>query len=285
MADSPSFIEIVDNLITSRKARLPVFNMTAARIQQETGKDEPDVRQIEKLIVSDQALTAEVLRLSNSSFYKGLTQVSTVRNAIVRLGVNEVSNIVMTVTHENQFTSKDPHLHGVMRKLWRHALGTAIAAHWLAIHCGLQGIAHETFFAGLLHDVGKLFILTVIDHLMHSNRCKMNPSSALLMEAMDHLHTGHGYTLMKHWNLPEKYAQVARDHHKETLDPENFLALTVRLANKACNKLGIGVRQDSGTVLVATAEANELHLSEVDIAKMEITLEDSQVYGTKAGLN
>jgi len=281
MGDSPSFIEIVDNLIATRKARLPVFNVTAARIQQEIGRDEPDVRQIEKLIVSDQALTAEVLRLSNSSFYMGLTQVSTVRNAIVRLGVNEVSNIVMAATHQNQFTSKDPHLHAVMRKLWRHALGTAVAAHWLACHCGLKGIAHETFFAGLLHDVGKLFILTVIDHLMHSGRHKMNPSTALLMEAMDHLHTGHGYTLMKHWNLPEKYAQVARDHHQDTLDSENYIALTVRMANKTCNKLGIGVRQDPGTILVATAEANELHLSELDIAKMEIMLEDSQVLGNK----
>jgi HD-like signal output (HDOD) protein len=281
MGDPPSFIEIVDNLIASSKVRLPVFNVTAARIQQEIGKDEPDLRQIEKLIVSDQALTAEVLRFSNSSFYKGLTQVSTVRNAIVRLGVNEVSNIVMTVTHENQFTSKDPQLHAVMRKLWRHALGTAVAAHWLARHCGLHGIAHETFFAGLLHDVGKLFILTVIDHLMHTGSCKMNPSSALLMEAMDHLHTGHGYSLMKHWNLPEKYGQVARDHHTEDLDSENYLALTVRLANKTCNKLGIGLRQDSGMVLIATAEANELHLSELDIAKMEIMLEDSQVFGNK----
>lgn len=281
MGETQSFIEIVDNLITSRKARLPVFNTNAARIQQEIGKEEPDLRQIEKLIVSDQALTAEVLRFSNSSFYKGLTQVATVRNAIVRLGVNEVSNIVMTVTHESQFRSKDPFLHSVMRKLYLHALGTAVAAHWLCRHCGLHGIAHEAFFAGLLHDVGKLFILTVIDDLMHSGRHAINPSTALLMEAMDHLHTGHGHTLMRHWNLPEKYAEVARHHHDEALDSENYLALTVRLANKTCNKMGIGLRQDSGMVLMATPEANELHLSEVDIAKMEILLEDTQALGIK----
>jgi len=101
------------------------------------------------------------------------------------------------------------------------------------------------------------------------------------MEAMDHLHTGHGYTLMQHWNLPEKYAEVARNHHAEALDAENYLALIVRLANKTCNKMGIGLRQDSGTVLMATAEASELHMSEVDIAKMEIMLEDSQALGIK----
>jgi HD-like signal output (HDOD) protein len=280
MGEHQSFIDIVDQHITSSKARLPVFNTTAARIQQEIAKEEPDVRLIEKLIVSDQALTAEVLRFSNSSFYKGLTQVSTVRNAIVRLGINEVSNIVMMLSHQNHFNTKDPFLHGVMRKLWRHALGSALAAHWLARHCGLPGIAHEAFFAGLLHDVGKLFIMTVIDDLLRPERSQVKPSVALLMEAMDHLHTGRGFTLMNHWNLPAKYSHIARDHHAKALDSENYLALTVRMANHACNKMGIGLKHDPAMVLMATPEANELHLSEVDIAKMEIVLEDSQALGS-----
>ena len=282
MPDSRSFIEIIDQVITSSTARLPVFNATAARVQQEVARDEPDTRRIEQLIVSDQALTAEVLRMSNSSFFKGLTQVTTVRNAIVRLGVNEVSNIVMTVTHEGQFHSKDPFLHGVMRKLWRHALATSVAAHWLARHCGLHAIAHEAFFGGLLHDAGKLFILTVVDDLVHSGQQPLSPSTALLMEAMDHLHTSHGYTLMQHWNLPERYARVARDHHLETLESENHLAIVVRLADKACNKLGLGIKADPALVLLATPEAAELHLSEVDLAKMEIMLEDSQLLGSKS---
>jgi HD-like signal output (HDOD) protein len=99
---------------------------------------------------------------------------------------------------------------------------------------------------------------------------------------MDHLHTGRGYMLMKRWNLPEKYAQVARDHHQDALDAENYLALTVRLADKACNKLGIGLRRDSGVILIAAPEAKELHLSELDIAKMEIMLEDSQVFENRS---
>jgi HD-like signal output (HDOD) protein len=187
----------------------------------------------------------------------------------------------MMATHENQFRSKDPLLNGVIRKLWQHARGTAMAAHWLARHCGLHGIAHEAFFAGLLHDVGKLFILTVIDDIQHSDQVKVNPSVALLMEVMDDLHTTHGYALMHHWNLPEKYSQVVRDHHTQALEAENYLSLTVRLANKTCNKMGLGLRHDAGMVLMATAEASELHLSEVDIATLEIMLEDSQASAHK----
>ena len=272
-----SFIEIIDKQLASSNIRLPVFNATAMRIQQEVAKDEPDIRLVERLIVSDQSLTAKVLSVSNSSFYKGLSQVATVRNAIVRLGINEVSNIVMLVTHENNFRSKDPFVHSNMRTLWRHSLGCAMGSNWLAKKCGLHALAHEAFFAGLLHDVGKLFILTVIDQLKHSDDLDIQPSNVLLLEAMSSLHTSHGYSLMKHWNLPENYCNIVRDHHHEAFDPKDMLQSLVRLADKACLKLGIGMAKDPALVLVATPEAEALHVSEVDLAQLEIMLEDSQV--------
>ena len=278
MHPEKSFIEIVDQHLASSNARLPVFNTTALRIQQEIAKEEPNLGLIEKLIVSDQSLTAKVLSVSNSSFYKGLQQVSTIRNAIVRLGTNEVSNIVMLVTHENNFRSKDPFVHDIMRKLWRHSVGCAMGANWLAKQCGLNALAHEAFFAGLLHDVGMLFILTVIDDLKHTNDSQAQPSDALLIEAMETLHTNHGYSLMSHWNLPPKYSQIARDHHQEEFDPNNLLLALVRLADKACCKMGIGLDEDPSMVLAATAEAAILHISEVDLARMEIMLEDSHVH-------
>jgi hypothetical protein len=280
MGSAPSFIEIVENRIAGNSVRLPVFNATAARVQQEIAVRRPDLRLIEKLIVSDQALTAEVLRFSNSSFYKGLTQVATVRNAIVRLGINEVANIVMMVAHENQFRSKDPLLNGVMRKLWCHALGTAMAAHWLARHCGLHGVAHEAFFAGLLHDVGKLFILTVIDDIQHPVSSRSSPRLPV--------DGGHGRPAHDPWLRPHAPLEPAGKVQPRRARPpcgapggDNYLMVAVRLANLACHKMGIGLRHDAALMLAATAEAGELHLSDIDIAKLEIMLEDSQAFSLK----
>jgi HD-like signal output (HDOD) protein len=278
MNQDQSFIEIVDKHLTSGNTRLPVFNTTALRIQQEIAGEDPDLQKVEKLIVSDQSLTAKVLSVSNSSFYKGLQQVATVRNAIVRLGIKEVSNIVMLVTHKNNFRSKDPFVHDLMRKLWRHSVGCAMGSNWIAKQCGLHALAHEAFFAGLLHDVGMLLILTVIDDLKHADELKFQLSDALILEAMNSLHTHHGYTLMSHWNLPEKYSHIARDHHQEEFDGNNLLLALVRLADMACCKLGIGLDEDPSIALVAAFEAETLHISEVDLARLEIMLEDSQVY-------
>jgi len=278
MPEQESFIEIIEKQLASSNTRLPVFNATALRIQQEIAREEPDIRLIEKLIAGDQSLTAKVLSVSNSSFYKGLTQVDTVRSAIVRLGIKEVSNIVVLVTHENNFRSQNPLVNGLMRQLWRHSVGCAMGSNWLAKKCGLNALAHEAFFAGLLHDVGKLFILTVIDDLKHSNELEIRPTDTLLIDAMDSLHASHGFALMVRWNLPEKYCNIVRDHHMEEFDPKDLLQTLVRLADKACLKLGIAMAKAPDLVLAATPEAESLRVSEVNLAQLEIMLEDSQIF-------
>ena len=277
MSGQESFVEIVKSYSNSDKVQLPVFNAVALKIQREIAKQEPDVSRVEKLITNDQALTSEVLKVANSSFYKGLQQVTSVRNAIVRLGINEVSSIVTLVTHENHFHSKDELLNKIMRSLWQHSVGCAIGSHWLARQCGMYGAMHESFFAGLLHDVGKLLVLKVADDMKKKKGFSIQITDVLLTEAMDTLHTDFGYSLMKHWNFPGKYSEIARQHHAVDFDSKNILLVMVRLADKVCNKLGIGLKTDSSMALMATQEANELRLSEVDLANFEIYLEDASV--------
>jgi HD-like signal output (HDOD) protein len=276
-ADS-SLVGMIDNFVASRKVKLPAFNATALRIQKEVANEEPDFRLIEKLIVSDQSLTAEVLHVSNSSFYKGLTQVATVRDALIRLGIKEVSNIVTLVALQHNFQSKNPAIHKIMGKLWRHSVGCAIGANWLANQTGLQALAHETFTAGLLHDVGKLYVLKVMDDMKACGEIENPPSDRVIHEVMQNQHADQGYSLMAHWNLPEKYCQVARDHHLAEFDFNNFLLVLVRLANQMCHKMGIGLNEDPSIVLMATPEAAQLQLSEVDLARLEVRLEDSLVF-------
>ena len=277
MEAEQSLVGMIDHFVASNKVKLPAFNATALRIQKEVAKAEPDSRLIEKLIVSDQSLTGEVLSVSNSSYYKGLTQMATVRDAIIRLGNIEVSNIVSLVALQHNFQSRIPTIHKIMGKLWRHSVGCAIGANWLARQTGFQTLAHETFIAGLLHDVGKLYILKVVDDMKASGGIEDLPSDRVIDELIQQLHTVQGYSLMAQWNLPETYCQVARDHHLAELDGNNFLLVLVRLANQVCHKMGIGLIEDPSIVLLETPEAVRLQLSEIDLARLEVHLEDSQV--------
>jgi len=270
-----SFVDILDEHIKSEKTVLPPFNKTGLRIRQEVAKEEPEISVIEKLISCDQSLTSQVLRTANSAFYSGLMKVSTLHDAVVRLGVKEVSNIVILVTQRNHFRSKDPFVNEIMEGLWRHSVGCAIGAQWLSNQCGFKALSTEAFIAGLVHDVGKLFLLTVIEDICSSGKMTAQPSPALVNEIMNSLHTEHGYSLLKNWNLPETYCVIARDHHTEEFDSKDNLLAVVRLVNQACHKMGIGLKTDTDIVLAATAEAELLDLSEVSLAELEIKLEDS----------
>jgi HD-like signal output (HDOD) protein len=119
-----------------------------------------------------------------------------------------------------------------------------------------------------------LFVLMVVDQLREKDK-NLPVTPALLMESMATLHAEQGYKLMKQWNMPEEYCAIARDHHRSDYDDKNYLLVLVRLANLACHKLGIGLEKDDTMVLSAREEAHLLNLSEIDIAELEILLEDT----------
>lgn len=276
MSKKVSLVELIDDFIERGDIVLPVFNSAAMRVQQELVKKEPEMRTLINIVSGDQSLSSQVLQMANSSFYKGLAEVLTIQAAVVRLGIGEVGRISLISAARNQFQSKDKEHRQIMRRLWQHSVGCAMGARWLAKRSGFKDLEGEAFFAGLFHDVGKLFVLMIIEQLKKKNS-GLRTSSALLGEAMTSLHSRQGYSLMQKWSIPENYCVVARDHHLVTVDGKNFLLALVRLANMACNKLGIGTVKYPDLVISSTEEAHMLNLSEIDLAELEILLEDTKV--------
>ena len=269
-----SFVDEIERVIAAGEVTLPVFNPTALRVQQELVKKEPDSRILEQLITGDQSLSSQVLRMANSAFYRGLTNIMTVKAAIVRLGMREIGRIVLLSASQNQFRTTDPEINTVMKKLWQHSAGCALAANWLAKRCKFADLSTQAFFAGLLHDVGKLFVLMVIEQVKRKNTT-LTMTDALFLEAIDTLHTKQGYALMQQWHMPEHYCLIVRDHHELDVDTKDYLLLIVRLADMVCQKLGIALTPQPTLNLAATIEAGVFNLTEIDLAELEVTLEDT----------
>lgn len=276
MSPPLSLIDVINRFIEADKVVLPVFNAAAASMQQELAKKEPNIQVVEKIITADQALATQVLKIANSSFYRGLNEVGSVRAAIMRLGMREIAKVVLLATSRNHFKSTDKTINLLMKKLWQHAVGCAYGTVWLARRHAYGVEQSQAFFGGLFHDVGKLLVLVLIEQIKRHNP-SLKITDALLLEAMDRLHAREGGKLLAKWNMPEYFCVIAREHHSSALDDKNILMLLVRMANLACHKIGIGLVRTPSLILPATLEADLLNLSEIDLAELEIALEDTAV--------
>lgn len=74
MDNNRSFLEIIDDYVESDRVTLPPFDKTALRIQMEIQKKDVQLSKIEKLIIADLAVSSQILKLANFSFFRGLSK-------------------------------------------------------------------------------------------------------------------------------------------------------------------------------------------------------------------
>ncbi|MCP4722280.1 MAG: HDOD domain-containing protein, partial [Desulfobacteraceae bacterium] len=120
MPEKASIIEIIKQQIKKEES-LPVLSPKAINIQKEATKEDPDFEVLARLIRMDPTLTGQVLKTANSPFYRGLGSVDTINEAVVRLGQDEMVNIVMKVLHQQNFRSSHPLIRPYQIRLWNHS--------------------------------------------------------------------------------------------------------------------------------------------------------------------
>lgn len=271
----PLLDQIVD-FATRRQVTLPVFSNVATKLKA-TANGSYNILEVERSIDSDQALAAEILRAANSAFFVGLSEITTVRMAIVRLGIQQVGNLAVLATEKARYSAQHEEISALLGNLWHHASACALGSEWLARRSGYLQLAEEAFVGGLLHDIGKLFLLRALDGLVREHPDMPIASADLIREVLDSAHVEQGHRLLLSWHFPEVYRTIVRDHHAEQVDLGNIPLTIVRLANQACNKVGLGLRPDSSIDLSAMPESAALGISDVSLAELEIILEDVAV--------
>jgi putative nucleotidyltransferase with HDIG domain len=260
MRQDGSLLDRIIRLIGSGSFNLPIYDPVSLKLQKAITNNTEDIVEIENLILSDQALAAEVLRAANSPFFCGLSSVRTIRAAIVRLGTQQMRRLILLISERAKYRAQNPVLHGMLGDLWRHASATALAAQWLSKRLQMTGIEEICFLGGLLHDIGKLVILRAVDEIKKKENIEI-PPPALLNEILQTEHCNLGYKMLQEWNIPEIYCQIARDHNIENVNSEDFPLLIVRLANESSRKLDIGLNPDMAPDLSQIPEVNLLKVS------------------------
>ncbi len=275
MSEDYSLIGQINAFVNEQDFQLPVFSEIAMRVLQIAQQEQYDIQQISQLIYKDQVLVTEVLKAANSAFFGGLSEITTIKDAVVRLGALQVANLVLMASQKSQFVAKDQEFGHLLDKLWQHSVACAIGAQWLARKLNYNEMDNEAFIGGLIHDIGKLFLLRAIDAMQAAGSLPFEISVDFSHEIFNSFHCEEGYKLLKQWNLPTVYCEIARDHHKDDFDQFNIPLLLVRITNMACVKLGIGIEHDPSIILSSTPESQALRAKEVPLAELEVMLEDT----------
>ncbi len=230
--------------ITQRIDELPAPPSVATRVLSMAVEKDSDFKKISRLIESDQSLTLKVLKLSNSMAYGYHGRVTSVEQATAILGFSTLKNVVLgIVIREALFQDPeqgDPYL----QEIWKHSLACAVAAQLLAErrHPKLTG---EAFAAGMIHDCGKLVMLTVLpeayEKVLEQSRTEGVAVLDLENEVLGIEHTVVGKWLAQKWDLPRQLIDAAWLHHQppEVLSglERNTLTLLVALADNLAHEV------------------------------------------------
>ena len=168
--------------------------------------------EVVEIIAFDPALTAKLLQICNSAFFGQEAEVTTVAEAVNRVGYQAVYLLVAMINGSNCFPCPSPA--GVdAGKLWQHSITTAFNTKFVAESAGLDG--NQLFTAGLLHDIGKVILGQA--QAQAAAGLFRNPSDAASLEnettVYGSTHPEIGAVLLERWKLPVQLSVAVRYHH------------------------------------------------------------------------
>lgn len=248
-------------LILREVESLPTLSPVVLRLLEATGRDDAGLGEIGGIIEADPALTARILGLCARAD-KGLSdRITTVRKAVVMLGLEAVQAAALSVCVYDLFDEARPR-RGEMESapdarenlferagFWEHALGVACASELIAAaHPKLGVLPPEAFTAGLLHDLGKLALDLVLPRsygrVLAVAQERRAASAAVERAVIGLDHHSAGRKLGEHWSLPEPLWGVMWLHSQppEGLPDIPYRAVLgiVSVAKSLCRELHIG---------------------------------------------
>lgn len=194
-------------------------------IQAELQSEDSSLKKIADIVSKDVGMTAKILQLANSAFMGARYNISNTTQAVTLIGTEMVRALVLSVHVFSQF--KNPEKTDCAT-LWEHSIAVACLAQRIAAAEGCsKAAADESFTAGILHDIGKLVLLSEMPkpYAQLLVDIAKNPGSLAVAERQRFgcTHADLGAYLMSIWGLPHSLVQAVAYHDRPADSAENRL--------------------------------------------------------------
>lgn len=223
----------LDDLIAKADELQPLPE-SATKLVTLINSGEAELEEITKIISVDPAMTMKILRSANSAFSGSAMEISTVAEAVGRLGTQRILSLAVA-SHARGMMRTEITAYGLNEgALWRHSVSAMVAAETSVRFCK-SPIVPASYTAALLHDIGKLVMARFLDEgiqeLLKQARDEggMSPLDAEARVLQVH-HGELGGLIVQHWKLPENIVKAVTYHHNPE-QGEDLICDAVHLAD------------------------------------------------------
>ena len=226
-------------------------------------QEEVDISVLAKKVSHDQALTAKTLRLANSSTYGLQVKVTTIQQAITFLGFQTTRNLITAAAVTGCFPQGK--CAGFNDKaFWRHSIATAACARVLARRMRFN--QDYAFTAGLLHDIGRLVLVTLYPEQYAAVLARARADDSELLAAEQAVlgldHVAAGLLLAEHWQFSDTIRMALAHHHDPDSKGAGLLATIIHISNAIVHALDMVGDEDEAVPPVSPAAWTTMGLSE-----------------------
>jgi HD-like signal output (HDOD) protein len=246
--------------------RPPPLPSVAMELLALSNKADARAGDVVRLLEQDEMLAGSVMRLVSSPIYSGRSTITTLKEAVVRLGFKVVRDMVFEVALRSGVFDL-PEYAETVAQVQRHSTVTAYVARIVCNKARIDG--EHAFICGLLHDVGFAGLVFAVTHFEGSE----SPPLEQLWADVDALHERASGVLARLWGLPPVMAEVVGHHHHLHTGEFSKVAAAICIADRLSRSFGADVvgAVDAQGIAIAADAVSDL---DFEIARGELGIDE-----------
>ena len=200
------FLVHVQAELDANRLVLPTLPDVALKVRDAVAKGDATSQELADMIVTDAALSARLMQVANSPLYRGAVEVNNIQMAVTRLGSSTIRTLITSLVMQQMFTPSSELLEKNFRETWEQGVNVSSISRALSAFVPHLN-ADEAMLAGLIHQIGKLPILMLVENIP-----EFRDSPSRLEKLLEKAHPAIGKIIMDTWDFPEELKRVASEY-------------------------------------------------------------------------
>lgn len=270
---------MIINSILRSVDMIPAFPIAIQKVTELLRNEDYEVASVVNVIKRDQAIAANILKISNSAYFGSRRNIKSIQEAVIYLGRQQLIRAVQAAGVSRIYRKAGKGYVTQARELWEHAVSVALMSQILCKK--ITGYEDQMLYtAALLHDVGKVIMGEYVQEYFQKIIGRVDENRCSFLDAEEEFiginHANLGGLIAEHWNFPSEIRDAIAYHHRPDLleDADNTHASLVYLSDQACLMMGFTGGIDALAYKGLEEIMQHFDLRMVDLEKSFIVLMD-----------